>query len=168
VVTIRRLLIANRGEIAVRIIRACRERGVETVAVYSQADASAQHVALADRAVAIGAAPSVDSYLSFEKILEAARSTDADAIHPGYGFLSQNAMFAEACESARVRSCPSAAAIRAMGSKIERGASSARRACRSSLASCRAIRATQESRRRSSGWASRRSSRPQPAAAAKG
>jgi acetyl/propionyl-CoA carboxylase alpha subunit len=120
VVTIRRLLIANRGEIAVRIIRACRERGVEAVAVYSQPDAAAPHVALADRAVAIGAAPAVDSYLSFEKILEAARSTDADAIHPGYGFLSQNATFAAACEGARITFVgPSAAAIRAMGSKIE-------------------------------------------------
>jgi len=118
--TIRRLLIANRGEIAVRIIRACRERGVESVAVFSEPDAKARHVALADRAVAIGPAPSVDSYLSFEKILDAARSTGADAIHPGYGFLSQNAKFAEACRKSGITFVgPSASAIAAMGSKIE-------------------------------------------------
>jgi acetyl/propionyl-CoA carboxylase alpha subunit len=116
----RRLLIANRGEIAVRIIRACRERGIESVAVFSEADAKARHVALADRAVAIGAAPSVSSYLSFERILDAARSSGADAIHPGYGFLSQNAKFAEACErSGIVFVGPGARAIASMGSKIE-------------------------------------------------
>ena len=117
---IRRLLVANRGEIAVRIIRACRERGIESVAVFSAADAHARHVALADQAVAIGPAPSVESYLSFDKILDAARSTGADAIHPGYGFLSQNAKFAEACAQAGITFVgPSAKAIAAMGSKIE-------------------------------------------------
>jgi 3-methylcrotonyl-CoA carboxylase alpha subunit len=119
-VVIRRLLIANRGEIAVRIIRACRERGIESVAVFSQADAKARHVRLADRAVAIGGSASSESYLASEKILDAARSTGADAIHPGYGFLSQNATFAEACESAGIVFVgPGAKAIASMGSKIE-------------------------------------------------
>ena len=88
---IRRLLIANRGEIALRIIRACAELGIESVAVYSAADAHAPHVAAADRAVAIGPAPARESYLSVPRLLDAARSSGADAIHPGYGFLSENA-----------------------------------------------------------------------------
>ncbi len=118
--TIRRLLIANRGEIAVRIIRACRERGIESVAVFSEPDARSAHVALADRAFGIGPAPSTDSYLSFEKILDAARDSGADAIHPGYGFLSQNAKFAEACARRGIIFVgPTASAIAAMGSKIE-------------------------------------------------
>ena len=86
---IRRLLIANRGEIARRIIRACRELGVETVAVYSDADAKAPHVSEADQAVHIGAAPARYSYLNIEAIIEAAHAAHADAIHPGYGFLSE-------------------------------------------------------------------------------
>ncbi len=94
---IRRLLIANRGEIALRIIRACAELGIESVAVYSAADALAPHVAAADRAVAIGPAPARESYLSVPRLLDAARSSGADAIHPGYGFLSENAAFAGAC-----------------------------------------------------------------------
>ena len=117
---IRRLLIANRGEIAVRIARACREMGVETVAVYSEADARATHVGAADRAIAIGPARSADSYLNTKAILDAARLSGADAVHPGYGFLSENAAFAAACESAGlVFVGPTSDVIRRMGSKIE-------------------------------------------------
>lgn len=99
---IQKLLIANRGEIAVRIIRACRELGIETVAVYSEADADSLHSELADEAVCIGPGPSTDSYLNMERILSAAMITGADAIHPGYGFLSENARFAELCEHCNV------------------------------------------------------------------
>jgi acetyl/propionyl-CoA carboxylase alpha subunit len=117
---IKRLLIANRGEIAVRIARACRELGIESVAVYSDPDARAPHVMAADRAVAIGPAPSADSYLSISRLLQAARSVEADAVHPGYGFLSENAVFAAACESAGlVFVGPPSAVIASMGSKIE-------------------------------------------------
>ncbi len=114
----RRVLIANRGEIAVRIIRACRELGMATTAVYSEADADAPHVQLADDAVEIGPAPATQSYLRVEAILEAARRTGADAIHPGYGFLSENAGFAAACVNAGLTFIgPSARVIDAMGSK---------------------------------------------------
>jgi acetyl-CoA carboxylase biotin carboxylase subunit len=117
---IRRLLIANRGEIAVRIIKACREMAIDSVAVYSEADADAPHVAAADRAVAIGPAPAVESYLSIERVLDAVRTSGADAVHPGYGFLSENAAFAGACEKAGVVFVgPPARAIERMGSKIE-------------------------------------------------
>ncbi|MEO8258711.1 MAG: biotin carboxylase N-terminal domain-containing protein [Acidobacteriota bacterium] len=117
---IRRVLIANRGEIAVRIAHACRELGVETVAVYSEADARAPHVAAADRAVCIGPAAARDSYLSIPSILQAVASTAADAVHPGYGFLSENASFAEACERAGIIFVgPPSAVIARMGSKIE-------------------------------------------------
>jgi acetyl-CoA carboxylase biotin carboxylase subunit len=113
------LLIANRGEIAVRVIRACRELGIETVAVYSDADAAARHVGLADRAVYLGASPAADSYLSIPRLLEAARATGAQAIHPGYGFLSESAAFAEACRAAGVVFIgPSAESIARMGSKV--------------------------------------------------
>ncbi len=116
---IRRLLIANRGEIALRIARACREMGIETVAVYSEADARAAHVAAADRAVPIGPARSADSYLNSHAILDAATESGADAIHPGYGFLSENAAFAEACQAAGRRVVgPPAGVIRRKGSKI--------------------------------------------------
>ena len=97
---LRRVLIANRGEIARRIIRACRELGIETVAVYSDADANALHVVEADAAVRIGPAPSRESYLNINAIIDAAKAANADAIHPGYGFLSERAPFAIACEKA--------------------------------------------------------------------
>ncbi len=116
---IRRLLIANRGEIAVRIIRACREAEIESVAVYSDADAHAVHVREADRAVRIGPASPAESYLSIDALIEAARVTDSDAVHPGYGFLSERAAFARACEeTGLVFVGPPAAVIERMGSKI--------------------------------------------------
>jgi len=117
---IKRLLIANRGEIAVRIIRACREMDIESVAVYSAADNAAPHVTQADRAVAIGAAPASDSYLSIPRLIDAAKRSGADAVHPGYGFLSENAAFAQACADAGlVFVGPPSVVIRQMGSKIE-------------------------------------------------
>src|SRR5690348_86622 len=94
-----KVLIANRGEIALRIHRACREMGIETVAVYSTADSDAMHVRLADQSVCIGPPPARDSYLNIPAILSAAEITGVDAIHPGYGFLSENARFAEAVEA---------------------------------------------------------------------
>jgi propionyl-CoA carboxylase alpha chain/3-methylcrotonyl-CoA carboxylase alpha subunit len=112
------LLIANRGEIARRIIRTARRMGVRTVAVYSEADAGAPHVREADEAIAIGPAPARESYLSAPAILAAARLTGAEAIHPGYGFLSENADFAAAViADGRVWVGPPPAAIRAMGLK---------------------------------------------------
>ncbi len=115
---IRRLLIANRGEIARRIIRACRELGIESIAVYSDADAAAPHVRDADHAVALGPAPSRESYLNIDAIINAATSMRADAIHPGYGFLSERAPFARACEAAGLIFVgPPASALEAMGSK---------------------------------------------------
>jgi len=117
---IKRLLIANRGEIAVRIVRACRELGVESVAVYSDADARSPHVAAADRAVPIGPAAAAESYLSISRLIDAARSTGAEAIHPGYGFLSENASFAAACEQAGIVFVgPPSRVIAQMGSKID-------------------------------------------------
>ena len=116
---IKRLLIANRGEIALRIIRCCREMGIEAVAVYSDADRAARHVRAADYAVRIGPAPAVDSYLNVAAVLEAARATRADAVHPGYGFLSENAEFARACTTQGFLFVgPPAEAIARMGSKI--------------------------------------------------
>ena len=116
---IRRLLIANRGEIAVRIIRACRELGIETVAVYSDADATAPHVREADAAIRIGPSPARDSYLDAQKVIGAALESRADAVHPGYGFLSERAHFARACEEAGlVFVGPPAASLEKMGSKI--------------------------------------------------
>ena len=116
---IRRLLIANRGEIAVRIVRACREAGLESVAVYSDVDVNAAHVGLADRAIRIGPAPPSESYLSIPTLIAAAQQTKADAIHPGYGFLSERAAFAKACEEAGIVFVgPPADVIDRMGSKI--------------------------------------------------
>jgi acetyl-CoA carboxylase biotin carboxylase subunit len=116
---IRRLLVANRGEIALRIIRACRELGIETVAVYSEADRRAPHVAAADRALGIGPAPAAESYLSIPRILDAARASGADALHPGYGFLAENPACAAACEQAGVIFVgPPSQVIAQMGSKI--------------------------------------------------
>ena len=114
-----KLLVANRGEIAVRILRAARELGLRTVAVYSTADRNAPHTQMADEAFHLGPPEPAESYLAVARLLEAARVCSADAVHPGYGFLSENAAFAEACEQAGlVFVGPSAAAIRDMGSKI--------------------------------------------------
>lgn len=116
--TIRRLLIANRGEIAVRIARTCRAMGITSIAVFSDADADALHVREADEAMRIGPAASADSYLSIPRLLEACRATGADAVHPGYGFLSENPRFAEACEAAGITFIgPSSQAMEQMGSK---------------------------------------------------
>jgi 3-methylcrotonyl-CoA carboxylase alpha subunit len=117
---LRRLLIANRGEIAWRIMRTCRRLGIHSIAVYSEADRGALHVRMADEAVCIGPAPARESYLDADAVIRAARESRADAIHPGYGFLSENAAFAEACESVGIRFVgPPACAIRAMGLKHE-------------------------------------------------
>ena len=98
-----KILIANRGEIAVRIIRACREMGIRTVAIYSEADKNALHVSLADEAICVGPAPSNKSYLNMKAILEAACLTGADSIHPGFGFLSENSTFAKICEEMGIK-----------------------------------------------------------------
>jgi acetyl-CoA carboxylase biotin carboxylase subunit len=113
-----KVLVANRGEIALQIIRACRELGVESVAVYSEADVDSLHVQLSDEAVCIGPGPSRDSYLKPDRIIAAAEVTESDAIHPGYGFLSENPRFAEICESCKIKFIgPSADLIRTMGDK---------------------------------------------------
>lgn len=115
-----KILIANRGEIAVRIIRACREMGIKTVAVYSEADRESLHTLLADEAICIGPAPSNQSYLNMERILTATVAMKADAIHPGFGFLSENARFAELCEKCNITFIgPSAEIINKMGNKSE-------------------------------------------------
>ena len=119
----KKVLIANRGEIALRIIRACREMGLATVAVYSDVDRAAPHVLAADEAARLGPAPASESYLRGDRIISAARILDADAIHPGYGFLSENAAFADACRAAELTFIgPPASAMLALGSKTTAGA----------------------------------------------
>ncbi len=114
-----KVLIANRGEIALRIIRACKEMGIKTVAVYSTADSESLHVKLADESVCIGPPPSLQSYLNINAIISAAELTDAEAIHPGYGFLSENAAFAEICENCGITFIgPTSESMRIMGDKI--------------------------------------------------
>jgi len=116
---IKKVLVANRGEIAFRIMRSCREMGISTVAVYSEADRAAMHVRYADEAYPIGPAPSAESYLNIDRIIEAARKANADAIHPGYGFLSENAAFSERCSKEGIEFIgPGPDAIRQMGDKI--------------------------------------------------
>ncbi len=116
----RRILIANRGEIALRILRACRELGVEAVCVYSTADKDAPYLRLADRAICIGPGPAKESYLNVSRIISAAEVADVDAIHPGYGFLSERADFAQVCEDCKITFIgPSAAAMRKLGDKVE-------------------------------------------------
>ena len=113
-----KILVANRGEIALRVIRACKELGIRTVAVYSEADVDSLHVQLADESICIGAAPSSESYLKIDRILSAAEVADVDAIHPGYGFLAENAHFAEVCQSANIKFIgPPASAMHSMGDK---------------------------------------------------
>lgn len=117
---IEKILIANRGEIAVRIIRACREMGIETVAVYSEADKEALHTQLADEAVCIGPAQASESYLNMQNLISAALVSGADAIHPGFGFLSENAKFAELCEQCEITFIgPDSKVIGKMGNKTE-------------------------------------------------
>lgn len=117
---IQKVLIANRGEIAVRIIRACREMGIETVAVYSEADKEALHTQLADEAICIGAATSTESYLNMERIISATITSGADAIHPGFGFLSENSKFAALCEQCHITFIgPDAEIIQKMGHKSQ-------------------------------------------------
>src|SRR5690348_5247169 len=114
----KKVLIANRGEIAVRIIRACREIGIASVAVFSDVDRAALHVSHADEAYPIGPAAARESYLNIPKIIDVAQRSGADAIHPGYGFLSENARFAHACHEAGIKFIgPPAAAMELMGSK---------------------------------------------------
>jgi len=116
---LRRVLVANRGEVALRIIRACREAGLESVAVYSEADRSARHVRAADMAIQVGPAPAADSYLRADRIIEAALECGADAVHPGYGFLSERADFAAACQAAGlVFVGPAPATLAALGDKL--------------------------------------------------
>ena len=116
----KKVLIANRGEIAVRIIRACHDLGLQTVAVYSKADSEALHVLLADEAICIGDAPSSESYLRIPSIVSACEITGADAVHPGYGFLSENAHFASICESCGLTFIgPTSQTIAALGDKAK-------------------------------------------------
>src|SRR6266478_2504575 len=113
-----KILVANRGEIALRVIDACKELGIATVAVYSEADRNALHVRFADEAVCIGPPRSSESYLNIPQVISAAEITNVDAIHPGYGFLSENANFAEVCEASRIKFIgPKPEVIRLMGVK---------------------------------------------------
>jgi propionyl-CoA carboxylase alpha chain len=116
----KKILIANRGEIACRVIKTARRMGIKTVAVYSDADARAPHVEMADEAIHIGASPASESYLIADKIIAACKQTGAEAVHPGYGFLSERTSFAEALEAAGIAFIgPPVGAIAAMGDKIE-------------------------------------------------
>ena len=116
----KRILIANRGEIAVRIARACRELDIETVAVYSEADRESLHVKYADYAYAIGPAPSVQSYLNIERMIEVAKRSHAEAVHPGYGFLAENSQFAKRClDEGIVLIGPSPEVIDQMGDNVQ-------------------------------------------------
>ncbi|MGB0671550.1 MAG: biotin carboxylase N-terminal domain-containing protein, partial [Rhodospirillales bacterium] len=116
----KKILIANRGEIACRVIKTARKMGIATVAVYSEADAEALHVRMADEKVLLGPPPSNQSYLLADKIIQACKDTGADAVHPGYGFLSENAAFCDALEAAGIAFVgPKKRAIEAMGDKIE-------------------------------------------------
>jgi acetyl-CoA carboxylase biotin carboxylase subunit len=115
----KKVLVANRGEIALRVIRACRELGIETVAVHSQVDADALHVRFADQSVCIGPGPAAESYLNITRIMSAAEITGADALHPGYGFLSENPHFAEVCEESQLKFIgPPSQVIRLLGDKV--------------------------------------------------
>lgn len=115
---IRKVLVANRGEIAIRVMRTCKELGIATVAVYSEADRSALHVRTADQAIFVGPPPSRESYLVQQRILDAAKQAGADAIHPGYGFLSENAAFVRACEAEGLTFIgPPASGMDSMGEK---------------------------------------------------
>ena len=156
-----KILIANRGEIALRIHRACREMGIKTVAVHSEADSNAMHVRLADEAVCIGPAKATESYLNKPAIISAAVITGADAIHPGYGFLSENADFAEMVERHGIAFIgPTSAQMRLMGDKV-----AARAAAQRTASSAFRMRRSRESPR-SSAWvkpsssSARRSLRP--------
>jgi len=114
-----RILIANRGEIALRILRACKDLGIETVAVYSEADKDSLHLRFADQTICIGPAPSTESYLNIPRIIAAAEIGDVDAIHPGYGFLSEKEHFAEVCQSCNIKFIgPSPEAIALVGDKV--------------------------------------------------
>src|SRR6202008_3657615 len=115
-----RILVSNRGEIALRVIRACRDLGIEVVAVYSEADRGAPYLALADEAICIGPAAPADSYLNIPRIISAAEIANVQAIHPGYGFLSENAHFAEVCRSCNIEFIgPPQEAMRSLGNKNE-------------------------------------------------
>ena len=115
-----RILVANRGEIALRVIRACKEMGIEAVAVYSEADRGARYLELADEAICIGPPAPAQSYLNIARIISAAEVADVDAIHPGYGFLAENAHFAEVCRSCNIEFIgPSVEAMRLVGDKVE-------------------------------------------------
>ena len=138
-----KILIANRGEIALRVIRTARQMGYRTVAVYSEADKDAAHVLAADQAVCVGPASVSESYLMIDNIIAAAHKTQADAIHPGYGFLSENPAFARACDAAGIQFIgPDASAIELMGSKrlVEGSHVRRRRAVYSWLSRCRTKR----------------------------
>ena len=126
-----RILVANRGEIALRVIRACRDLGIEVVAVYSEADRDAPYLKLADEAICIGPAPAGESYLNIPRIISAAEIADVQAIHPGYGFLSENAHFAEVCRACKIEFIgPPQEAMQRLGNKNEARKLAKQAACR--------------------------------------